>query len=61
MSEDRVIHETIKTPSVDVKAEKNTKGWNVTASVHDCQDVETAMTLLKAATNRLQREYGTAE
>jgi hypothetical protein len=46
------------TPTINVKAEKNTKGYNYEASVSGCGSVEQAMTLLDTVMQSLQRTYG---
>ena len=53
-------HNANEGPKVSVKAEKNSKGWNYEASVSGADSVELALTLLKAATEALQAQYGTS-
>ena len=50
-------HETAV--KVNVKIEKNTKGYNWSATVEGASSVDEAMALLKEADGRLRVEYGT--
>jgi len=45
-------------PRVNVKAEKNTKGFNYEATVTGAKTVEEAMLILVEATTELQKIYG---
>ena len=45
-------------PAVSVTIEKNTKGFNYSASVSGCATVEQAMQLLNDAAGKLATQYG---
>lgn len=45
-------------PKVTVSVEKNTKGYNWSASVNGAATVEEAMNMLKEAEKALNKEYG---
>lgn len=58
MDETHVYHHNDDKPRINVKAEKNTKGYNYEASVTGCESVEQAMTMLDQVMQSLQRTYG---
>lgn len=45
-------------PRINVKAEKNSKGFNYEATVTGAETVEQAMGLLRQAVQALESEYG---
>ena len=58
MEDQHVYHHYDKAePSITVKAEKNSKGWNFEAAVSGCASVEQAMELLERATQALEAKY----
>lgn len=46
--------------TVNVSAERNTKGWNVSATVVNALSVQMALDTLKEATDGLQAQYRSA-
>lgn len=58
MDETHVYHHNDDKPRINVKAEKNTKGYNYEASVTGAASVEEAMELLAKVMQSLQRTYG---
>lgn len=44
--------------TINVSAERNSKGWNISASVLNAPSVDQAMSTLKTATEALERTYG---
>lgn len=46
---------------INVKVEKNTKGFNYEATVTGAKTVDEAMTALKAAQGALEAQYGSKE
>ena len=44
-------------PRVAAKAEKNSRGWNLEASVSNCLTPDQTIALLKEVTDSLQRTY----
>ena len=62
MEDSHVYHHYDRTPpSITVKAERNSKGWNYEAAVSGCESVEQAMELLIRATQALESQYGGKE
>lgn len=59
MPDEQIVkHVTETKPTISVKAEKNTKGYNFEAGVSGAPDVETAMRLLNTAMTALANQYG---
>jgi len=58
MDDQHIYHHNDDKPRINVKAEKNTKGYNYEASVTGCESVEQAMELLDTVMQSLQRTYG---
>ena len=54
-------HDANAGPTITVKAEKNTKGFNYEAAVSGAATVEQAMTLLNQAIDALESRYGAPE
>jgi hypothetical protein len=61
MEEQHVYHHQVGSdePKINVKAEKNSRGYNYEATVTGCANVEQAMELLDKVMESLQRTYGT--
>ena len=58
MEQHLYTHSDMDGARVNVKAEKNSKGWNYEAAVSGAKSVEEAMKLLNAATSALAQMYG---
>lgn len=58
MEDQHVYHHTDNTPRINVKVEKNTKGYNWEATVTGAATCEEALALLQQVTESLQRVYG---
>ena len=59
MEEQHIYHHSDNEgPRVNVKVEKNSRGFNYEASVQGCKDVDEALALLKDAEQKLRAEYG---
>ena len=57
-----VIHKTFDSgPRLNVKIEKNTKGFNYEATVTGAKTVEEAMHILETAEQQLRQKYGTPD
>lgn len=57
-----VIHHYEQTKAtVNVKAIKNTKGYNWEVSIHNAESVEEGMKLLREAEAALKKEFGESE
>lgn len=54
-----VIHQD-NGPRINVKVEKNTRGFNYEASITNAPDIKTAMALLHDAQVELEKRYGNA-
>lgn len=62
MEEQHVYHHNDNDgPRINVKVEKNSRGFNYEAGVQGCSTVEEAMALLRDAEAQLANAYGTAE
>ena len=62
MEEQHIYHHSDSDGArINVKVEKNTKGFNYEATVTGAQTVEEAMKLLKDAESQLKATYGGAE
>ena len=51
-------HSDTNGPRINVKVEKNTKGFNYEVTVTGAQTVDEALSLLKDAQQKLQAEFG---
>jgi hypothetical protein len=54
----RVVHESNGPAKINVKVEKNTKGYNYEATVTGGHSVAEAMAILREAMTKLAEEYG---
>lgn len=51
-------HTDPASPRVNVKAERNSKGWNYEATITGAESPEEALRLLRATIAELEKEYG---
>ena len=59
MDDQHIYHHAEKAPpTINVKAERNSKGWNYEATVIGAETVDAALTLLADATRKLEAQYG---
>lgn len=61
MDEQHIYHHDVNDgPRINVKAERNTKGYNYEATVTGAKTVEEGMALLNDAIAKLEAQYGKA-
>jgi len=60
-NEQHVYHHSDNVPTVNVKVEKNSRGYNYSATVEGARSVEEAMTMLQDALSQLSEKYDTGE
>jgi hypothetical protein len=58
MEDQNIYTHYCTTPKVTVSVERNTKGYNYSASVNGCETVEEAMKILMDAEIQLKTVYG---
>lgn len=59
MEEQHIYHHNdFEGPRINVKAERNTKGYNYEATVTGAKTVEEAMAILNEAIAKLEAQYG---
>jgi hypothetical protein len=61
MDEQHVYHHNDSTPRIDMKVERNSRGYNYEAKVAGAASVDEAMKLLGEAETALKKRYGTQE
>lgn len=62
MEDQHIYHHYEKAqPSITLKVEKNTKGFNYEAAVSGCSGVAEAMALIEQAIGELEARFGKAE
>jgi hypothetical protein len=61
MDEQHVYHHNDATPRIDMKVERNSRGYNFEAKVAGAASVDEAMALIEKATSALQARYGKPE
>ncbi|MFZ2992607.1 MAG: hypothetical protein WA061_02720 [Microgenomates group bacterium] len=54
-------HEDTLEPRINIKVEKNSKGFNYDVTVTEAKSVDEAMELVKDAIKKLKIEFGTGE
>lgn len=54
---DQHVYYHTEGPKINVKAEKNTKGWNYEATVTGAADVDQAMSILNEAVHALHARF----
>ena len=58
MDEQHMYHHNDATPKINVKAERNSRGYNYEASITGCDTAEQAVALLDTVMQSLARVYG---
>jgi hypothetical protein len=58
MEDQHIYHHSNETPTVYVKVEKNSKGYNWEVSVSNCKTIDEAVSLLKEAEAKLAKSFG---
>jgi len=61
MDDQHVYHHNDNSPTVNVKAEKNSRGFNYSATVEGARSVEEAMQMLSDAMTQLAEVYDAPE
>ena len=61
MDESHVYHHNDATPRIDMKVERNSRGFNYEAKVAGAASVEDAMRMLVEAETALKKRYGVQE